>query len=98
MYSKLKGLKLIEKLATTAKSEAGLKVWQQDQIDILQAVPIDTLNSFSGEQWQKFRELRLPQLLREVADKRTRYTKIVENQLERKQQTKPSQDIEGYGD
>jgi hypothetical protein len=92
------GLKLIEKLATTAKSEAGLKVWQQDQIDILRAVPIDALNSFSGEQWQKFRKLRLPQLLREVADKRTRYAQIVENQLERKQQTKPSQDIEGYGD
>jgi hypothetical protein len=88
------GLKLIEKLATTAKSEAGLKVWQQDHIDILQAVPFDALNSFSGEQWQKFRELRLPQLLGEIADKRNKYVKIVENQLERKQQTKPSQDFE----
>jgi hypothetical protein len=36
----------------------------------------------------------LPQLLSEVADKRIRYAKIVENQLEKKQQIKKNQDFE----
>jgi hypothetical protein len=49
------GLQLIEKLVKIAKSEAGLKVWQQDDIDILQAVSIDSVDSFAGEQWQNFR-------------------------------------------
>jgi hypothetical protein len=88
------GLQLIEKLVKIAKSEAGLKVWQQDDIDILQAVSIDSVDSFAGEQWQKFRELRLLQLLKEVADKRSKYAQIVEHQLERKRQIQPEKDFE----
>jgi hypothetical protein len=48
-------------------------------------VPFATLDSFSGEQWDSFCQLRLSQLLKEVADKRSKYVTIVQHQLDRKQ-------------
>ncbi len=72
------GLKLVERLAKTTKSEAGLQVWQQDNIDLTNTIPTETINSLTTEQWQRFRQIRLPQLMTEIADKRKRYQKVAE--------------------
>ena len=82
-------LNLIEKLAKIAKSEAGLQVWQQDRIDILKTLPTEEFNYFSGEKWRQFREMRLPQLFTEIANKRERYRQIIEQQTLRKQNLNP---------
>ncbi|MEM7761258.1 MAG: hypothetical protein AAF298_24475 [Cyanobacteria bacterium P01_A01_bin.40] len=86
------GLKLVERMGKIAKSEAGLKVWHQDKIDILHSIPIATLHSLPEEQWQKFCEIRLPQLLTEIEVKRLKYQQIVENRLARKQKINQKND------
>lgn len=72
------GLRLIETIAKLSRTEAGLKVWQQDRIDIIEAIPSDKLESLPGEKWQKLRTIRMPQLLAQINDKRGKYQKLIE--------------------
>lgn len=88
------GLKLIERLAKTAKSEIGLRVWQQDRIDIIKAIPDETLSSFTDEQWQKFKNIRLPQLRTEIIDKRQKYQQIEANRTARQENIKQKKEFE----
>lgn len=88
------GLKLIERTVKIAKSEAGLKVWQEDKIDISRSIPTEALDSFQGEQWHKFREIRLPQLLNEIVAKRLKYKEIVEDRIVRRNKIARKKDLE----
>lgn len=87
-------LKLIERLAKMAKSEAGLKVWQQDRIDILQTIDVETINTLTAQQWQKVKEIRLPQLFTEVNGKRGKYDEIIQRQEIRRQEIAKKKDLE----
>ena len=82
------GLRLVEHLAKLAKSEAGLKVWQQDRIDLLQTIPQETITLLEKEKWQKFKQIRLPQIVNDIATKRERYQKIVEERQSRRREIK----------
>lgn len=70
------GLKLIEKMLKTAKSDAGLKVWLKDDIDIIKTVPLDMIDTLEDPKWEKFRTIRFPQAIQEIADKRVKYQEI----------------------
>jgi hypothetical protein len=70
------GLKLIEKMLKTAKSDAGLKVWLKDDIDIIKTVPLDIIDTLEDPKWEKFRTIRFPQAIQEIAGKRVKYQEI----------------------
>jgi hypothetical protein len=70
------GLKLIEKMLKTAKSDAGLKVWLKDDIDIIKTVPLNIIDTLEDPKWEKFRTIRFPQAIQEIADKRVKYQEI----------------------
>lgn len=70
------GLKLIEKMLKTAKSDAGLKVWLKDDIDITKTIPLDIIDTLEEPKWEKFRTIRFPQATQEIVDKRIKYQKI----------------------
>jgi hypothetical protein len=70
------GLKLIEKMLKTAKSDAGLKVWLKDDIDIIKTVPLNIIDTLEDPKWEKFRTIRFPQATQEIADKRIKYQEI----------------------
>lgn len=70
------GLKLIEKMLKTAKSDAGLKVWLKDDIDIIKTVPLDIIDTLEDPKWEKFRTIRFFQAIQEIADKRVKYQEI----------------------
>lgn len=70
------GLKLIEKMIRTARSDAGLKVWLNDDIDITATIPLDTIDTLTDEKWHRFKELRLSQALKSITEKRDKYQKI----------------------
>ncbi|MBW4536428.1 MAG: hypothetical protein KME09_21060 [Pleurocapsa minor HA4230-MV1] len=70
------GLKLIEKMLKTAKSDAGLKVWLKDDIDIIKTVPLDIIDTLEDPKWEKFRTIRFSQAIQEIADKRVKYQEI----------------------
>lgn len=73
------GLKLIEKIFKIAKSDAGLQVWIRNRLDILDSIPKKTINNLLAPSWSKFREIRLPQAVKEVAARRIKYEQIEAN-------------------
>lgn len=73
------GLRSIERLIKIAKSEAGLRVWQEDKLDILNTIPQEAINSLQKEQWQRFKQMRMPQVLQEIELKRNKYQQIITN-------------------
>lgn len=73
------GLKLVEKIFKTAKSDAGLQVWVRDRLDLLDSIPVKTIDSLPDPSWSKFREIRLPQAIKEIAARRDKYQQIEAN-------------------
>lgn len=73
------GFKLIEKIFKVTKSDAGLQVWNRDRLDLLDSIPIETVNNLADPGWDKFRQIRLPQAVREIADRRDKYQQIEAN-------------------
>lgn len=74
------GFRLIETMFRTAKSDAGLKVWTQDGIDLLETIPTDTVQDLPDPAWDKFRQIRLPQAIQEISARREKY-RLIEEQL-----------------
>lgn len=70
------GLKLIEQLFNYVLSDAGLQVWLEHEIRIELAIPLKAIEYLTGEKWQNFRNIRLPQIQSEINSKRAKYRKL----------------------
>jgi hypothetical protein len=70
------GLRIIEQIFKLAKSDAGLQVWHNDNIDITNSVSLELISGLQSEKWQKFHRIRLPQLLQNLALRRDAYHQI----------------------
>jgi hypothetical protein len=78
------GLRLIERLFRTGLSESGLKAWNKLDLQVETAIPIEQLQGFENQAWQRFIETRWPQFLDQLQQKRQRYRQISQ-MLEQKQ-------------
>lgn len=76
------GLKLVERILDNAVREDGLSAWYHYQMMIESAIPFDILEQLKEEKWQKFREIRLPQIIEQINIKRLHYQEIM-NRLEK---------------
>ncbi len=72
-----KALKLIERLYRTAKSDSGLQVWEQNQIDISSSVPVVAIKNLKDPKLNKFQETRRTQLVEDLTAKREKYSQIL---------------------
>jgi len=71
------GLKLVERVLASALREDGLNAWYHHKICIEEAIPLDTLRGLTDEKWQRFCEIRFPQVMTQVNAKRNRYLEIM---------------------
>lgn len=71
------GLKLVERIAKNAITEAGLQVWHQHQILIESAIPLDVIATLKDEKWANFNHIRLSQILEQIEIKRQRYKQAI---------------------
>ena len=67
----------MERVLNNALREDGLNAWYSHQIDIENAIPLDVLETLQDEKWKLFREIRLPQIRKQINLKRLRYQKIM---------------------
>lgn len=72
------GLKLTERVLEDALREDALSTWFRYGVHVESAVPIDTIQQFSDERWQRFLKIRYPQRLEQIQAKRSRYGQIME--------------------
>lgn len=70
-------LKLIERVLDNGIREDGLSAWYYHQIAIEDAIPFDVLEKFDEEKFNKFRQIRLPQIRKQINSKRLRYQEIM---------------------
>jgi hypothetical protein len=71
-------LKLIERILDIAIREDGLSAWYHHQILIEDAIPFKLLTQLHDEQWQRFLQIRLPQIKEFINIKRSRYQQIID--------------------
>lgn len=71
------GLKLVERTLGSAVREDGLSAWYRHEIQIETAIPFETIATIAEEKWQRFRQQRLPQLMRQIATKRQHYQALM---------------------
>ena len=88
------GLKLIERVFGNAITEDGLKAWSNYGINIESAVPVGKIIALDEPQWQKFNQIRLPQLLLQLEEKRERYAKMIERLAQRREELKVKRQAE----
>ena len=72
------GLNLIERLARNSISDAGLQAWYQHGIDTIDAIPLNIIEETKDSKLRKFIEVRYPQMVTEVQEKRKRYQALME--------------------
>jgi len=63
----------IENVFELARNEIGLRVWNRHGVEIEKALPLEAISSSQDERHQKFVEIRLPQLLKQLDESRRRY-------------------------
>jgi len=63
----------IENIFGLARNELGLRVWHRHGVAIEKALPLEAIAAGSDERLRKFAEMRLPQLVAQLADTRHRY-------------------------
>ena len=71
------GLKLIERILSSALREDGLSAWSRHGIEIEAAIPTEQLQQLEDPKWQNFYQIRWPQALEQVDAKRRRYQAII---------------------
>ncbi|URD53467.1 hypothetical protein [Chroococcidiopsis sp. CCNUC1] len=81
--------------------EDGLNAWyRRHGIQVESAIPIEELKQLNDEKWQKFCNIRLPEVLAQIHVKRNRYLEAMEQSaacsrsIEQKRQISTSQSIE----
>jgi hypothetical protein len=70
-------LKIIERVLSGGLREDGLQVWSRHQLFLESCLPFDIIKSSQHEQFQQFTQIRLPQILGQVSDKRQRYWRLM---------------------
>jgi hypothetical protein len=89
-YSKARPtLKLIERVLESALREDGLSAWYRYQIQVESAIPVEALNKLSDEKFQRFCQIRLPQVVEQINIKRNQYLSVmerIENRAQNNQQ------------
>ena len=78
------GLKVVERVMSNATRDDGLNVWLNYGIEIETSIPKETLRELRSDKWQRFREIRLPQLEATIAKKRDRYRQVMASVTERR--------------
>jgi len=71
-------LKLFERVINTTLREDGLSTWYHHQIDILNTLPIDKIQSIDDQKLQDFYRIRWPKINAQVTDRRERYQRLME--------------------
>ena len=72
------GLKLIERVMNSAITEDGLSAWYRHQVQVEVAAPVQQLQGFMSGPWQRFNQIRWPQVLEQIQIRRQRYRQIME--------------------
>lgn len=72
------GLKLVERVVSSALREDGLNAWHRYEVSTETAIPMDTIYKLDDPKWQRFSEVRYPQLMEQITIKRNRYQQIME--------------------
>lgn len=70
-------LNLIERVLNNAIREDALNAWYHHQIIIEDAIPFYFLQDIHDDKFQKFRQIRLPQIREQINLKRLRYQEIM---------------------
>jgi hypothetical protein len=70
------GLRLIERVLSTGTSDSSLSAWQKLGLCVENAVPVQQLQTFENPLWQRFLEIRWPQALQHLKQRRERYQQI----------------------
>ncbi|MBR8828811.1 MAG: hypothetical protein DSM107014_13070 [Gomphosphaeria aponina SAG 52.96 = DSM 107014] len=81
------GLKLVERLLESTLREDGLNAWYRYGICVESAIPIDILGKLTEEKWQKFCQIRFPQVMERVNAKREHYREIM-NRIDSQKQNR----------
>lgn len=72
------GLNLMERVLNNAIREDGLSAWYNHKIFLEDAICFDILEDINDDKLKKFREIRLPQIKKQINLKRNRYQQIME--------------------
>lgn len=70
-------LKMIERVLSGGLREDGLQAWSRHQLFLEGCLPYDIIRASQNEKLQKFAQVRLPQVLGQISDKRQRYWKLM---------------------
>lgn len=70
-------LKLIERILDNGMREDGLSAWYHHQIAIENTIPLEIVEKAEDEKWDKFRQIRLPQIREQLNLKRLHYQEIM---------------------
>lgn len=71
------GLKQVERVLDIALREDGLSAWYRHNLEVERAIPVEHLEHLSNEKWEKFCEIRLPQWVEQIREKRDRYVSVM---------------------
>jgi hypothetical protein len=74
------GLKLLERMIGDIGREDGLYAWYKHGVYLEMAIPLEHIQQLNIQQWQAFKETRLPQVFKFIQEKRQRYLSLM-NQL-----------------
>ena len=91
------GLKQVERVLGSCLREDGLKAWLRHKIDLASAIPWQHLKGLQADPWQRFREIRQPQLKAQIISKRERYRQMEAHLQERRQQVRERQEHQQDG-
>ncbi|MBR8835037.1 MAG: hypothetical protein DSM106950_13640 [Stigonema ocellatum SAG 48.90 = DSM 106950] len=80
-------LKLVERVLESALREDGLSAWYRHQILLESAIPFDTLCEINNEKYQRFCQIRLPQVIEHISVKRQQYLSVMSRIEARSQDT-----------
>lgn len=70
-------LNMTERILSLATKEDGLSSWYKHQITVESAIPFDILQATVEPKYQKFLEIRWPQIQNSIEEKRLRYRKMM---------------------
>ena len=88
------GLNLVERVARSSWSQAGLHAWYNHDIEVEKAIPIEIIRELSAPQWEQFLTIRAPQIDEQIRKRRGQYQQVMK-QIERrseKRQQNPEQE------
>jgi hypothetical protein len=71
-------LNLVERIVNNTWTDAALYAWYRFDIRVETAIPIEVIQQHPAEQWQNFVQIRWPQILERLTERRTRYENLMQ--------------------